>query len=156
MQMSQYENIKANYKKGSFLRLTIQSPAKTLAAAKKAGYDIQKRTEITTRLGCKYSHLANTIESGGVVGIEDYAKRLDDFGLFANKKDGTLYLQFANIPQNANVKTKYTLNGKTVKKEDVEQYLQKSSKGGYTSTMRVKLDNIVSITNKKISKGGLV
>ena len=38
MQISQYENIKANYKKGSFVRVVIQSPAKTLVAAKKAGY----------------------------------------------------------------------------------------------------------------------
>lgn len=150
MKMSQYENIKANYKKGSFVRVVIQSPAKVLAAAKKAGYDIQKRTELTTRLGCRYSQLAETVANGGVVGINDYAKRVDDFGLFENKKDGTLYLQFANIPENANLKTTYIMNGETVEKASIEPYLQKSSSRGHTSTMRVKLNNIVSITSKSL------
>ena len=150
MQISQYENIKVNYKKGSFVRVVIQSPAKTLAAAKKAGYDIQKRIELTTRLGCKYSNLSETIANGGVVGKEDYAKRLDDFGLYANKKDGTLYLQFANIPENGNVKTTYIMDNEVVDKAKVEPYLQKSASRGHTSTMRVKLDNIVSIKNKAL------
>jgi len=150
MQIAQYENIKANYKKGSFVRVVIQSPAKTLVAAKKAGHNIQKRIELTTRLGCQYSHLAETIANGGVVGKEDYAKRLDDFGLYANKKDGTLYLQFANIPKNGNVKTTYIMDNEVVDKVKVEPYLQKSTSRGRTSTIRVKLDNIISITNKAL------
>ena len=146
MTRKELERIKRAYRNGSFVRITYLSDPPLKASAKKRGIVVQKKTETTSRFGCKYANLPGV----EVKGAYDYAHS-DDGIIYVNKKSGVEYLQLAPIHANMSTKVQWLLNGKVTSKEDVLEYIQPSyfnRKSEDSPVIRVKLENIIRIKQK--------
>ncbi|MEE3416421.1 MAG: hypothetical protein VZR53_13750 [Prevotella sp.] len=144
-------------KNGTFTRINYVSYPKVRAEFK--GYTVEKETETTTRLGCKYSNLSAVKAKGGVVGRPDYAEPIDNTNrIYRNKKNGELYLQLEPIHDNTNTVVKYTvidMDGKRneITKDVARQYCVASAfSGGRPDVIRVKVNNIRRINNITVDK----
>ena len=138
MTRQEFEKIRQRYHKGSFIRATYTSNPTLKASAKREGHNVTKRTETTTRFGCKYANLKGVI----VKGAEDYAHS-DDSIIYVNKKNGTEYLQLEPI-ENANPVVTWIVDGKISTQEDAAQYIVPSYFNTKKSSpvIRVKLENV--------------
>lgn len=139
-------------KSGAFTRINYLSYPKVRAEFR--GYTVEKETETTTRLGCKYGNLASVKANGGPSGRPDYAEPIDDTNrIYRNKKSGELYLQLEPIHDNANTRVKYTVidvngNRQAITQDMARQYCTPSSFGGHKpDVIRVKVKNIKAINN---------
>lgn len=141
MTRQELDKIKQRYHKGSFIRAIYTSSPALTAKAKKSGHDVIKRTETTTRFGCKYANLKGVV----VKRAEDYAHS-DDSILYINKKNGTEYLQFEPI-ENANPITTWIVDGKETTQEEASQYIIPSyfKEKEKPVVIRVKLENVEEI-----------
>lgn len=155
-----YEALKG-YQKGSFVRIQWKSYLGS-SAAKKAGYDIQKVTETTGRIGIHYGNIASvkarkveqeqqpeeekktyTVWFKHVEGHPEIVEHLKD----ATKR----YLQiFSTV--NSYPKVKYFINGKEISKKELEATglctksdLTPSSKA---EMFNIPLENLISIGGK--------
>lgn len=128
-EQSVYEALRG-YQKGSYIRLGWKSTLGS-SAAKKAGYDIQKQTETTGRIGIHYGNIASvkarkaeqeqqpeeekktyTVWFKHVEGHPEIVEHLKD----ATKR----YLQIFAVKPFAYPKVKYFLNGVEISKQDLE------------------------------------
>lgn len=148
------ENIKALAlnKKGQFTNLTYARTCKTLKNAP----TIEKVTRAyNVRVGAQYDALkvvqnikgTDTTEAthavnNGLNGMEwvNYPT------ILKSVKSGKEYLRLETA-KNTRFETTYTMNGQTVNKADIEQYLQASEKksGEMPIVMNIGLENIIEI-----------
>lgn len=151
-----YEALRG-YQKGAFVRVRWKSQLGS-SAAKKAGYDIQKVTETTGRIGIHYKNIASvkarkeqeepsekqyTVWFKHVEGHPEIVEHLKD----ASKR----YLQiFSTV--NSYPKVKYFINGEEISKKELEATglctksdLTSSSK---SEMFNIPLENLISIGGK--------
>lgn len=148
------KNIKeiALTKKGQFTNLTYARACKTLKGAP----EIMKTTRAyNVRIGAEYDALRSTHEAKGVNTTEE-AHALNN-GLrgfewvtypyiLKATKSGKEYVRIETA-KNSRFETVYTMNGQTVSKADIDQYLQASEKknGEMPTVMNIGIENITDI-----------
>ena len=134
-------------KKGTFATVEYAKEVKTL---KGCPVTITKKTIArNVRIGCDYDSLKVVKDAKGVKTTAE-AHELNtglrgftwvNFPTILQNKKGD---KFVRITTNSNTKfdTTYYANGIKVNKEDIEQYLPKSSRGDMPVVMNINMDNI--------------
>lgn len=134
-------------KKGTFATVEYAKEVKTL---KGCPVTITKKTIArNVRIGCDYDSLKAVKDAKGVkTTAEAHALNTGlkgfewvNFPTILQNKKGD---KFVRITTNSNTKfdTTYYANGIKVNKEDIEQYLPKSSSGNMPVVMNINMDNI--------------
>ena len=134
-------------KKGTFATVEYAKEVKTL---KGCPVTITKKTIArNVRIGCEYDSLKVVKDARGVKTTAESREKSSGLNGFTwvnfptilqNKKGD----KFVRITTNSNTKfdTTYYANGIKVNKEDIEQYLPKSSGNGLPVVMNINMDNI--------------
>ena len=134
-------------KKGTFATLEYSRPVKV---KKGCPVEITKTTVArNVRIGAQYDAMKSVQLAKGVTSTAD-AHKLNtglkgfewvNFPTILQNKKGD---KFVRITTNSNTKfdTTYYANGIKVNKEDIEQYLPKSSGNGLPVVMNINMDNI--------------
>ena len=141
MTRKDFELIQEKYHNGSFVRIVYTSNPTLKAAAKREGHSVTKRTETTSRFGCKYANLKGV----EVKGAPDYAHS-DDSIIYTHDKTGVEYLQLEPIV-NANPKIQWIVDGKETTQDEAARYIVPSyfKPKEKSPVVRVKLQNVETI-----------
>ena len=134
-------------KKGTFATVEYSKEVKTL---KGCPVTITKKTIArNVRIGCEYDSLKVVKDARGVQTTKESRAKSSglngfewvNFPTILQNKKGD---KFVRITTNSNTKfdTTYYANGIKVNKEDIEQYLPKSSNGNMPVVMNINMDNI--------------
>lgn len=104
-----------NITKGAFVRIKYKTDLPLQAAYKKNGFTIQKIVEQTIRVGVSYNKisrvqakLASRVETPNRTYKNPYKQVIKNM-IYEHESTGMQYLQFATVPNNAHVKTTYTV-----------------------------------------------
>ena len=134
-------------KKGTFATVEYAKEVKTL---KGCPVTITKKTIArNVRIGCEYDSLKVVKDARGVTTTKESREKSTGLRGFEWVSFPTILKnakgdKFVRITTNSNTKfdTTYYANGIKVNKEDIEQYLPKSSSGNMPVVMNINMDNI--------------
>ena len=148
MEVEKFLDILGKYRKGTFVRIAYTSDMPVKAAY--SGVSVKKLTITTSRFGVRYGHIAGVVPTGK----KDYATRIND-SLYINDKSSELYLQLAPFKRNTttNSRVSYLIDGQPASLDKIRDlvipsYFSRS--GEKPPVIRVKLKNVISITNESI------
>lgn len=135
--------------KGQFLAIEMEKDETPMAASKKEGITLRKRTKMVVRTGVEFANLASVkqgIESGerGEVQSLPWGNWfLYPYGIVHN---GTEYFRFT-LGANTRPSCDYFVNGEQVKREDFIKHLPASKRepSEPSEVISVKLENITRI-----------
>lgn len=103
-----------NITKGAFVRIKYMTEL-PVQAAQKHHYNVYKIVEQTVRIGVNYNNIQRVkakVELRADTPTKEYTnpyKQVFKNMIYQHEKTGTQYLQFATVPNNAHVKTKYVV-----------------------------------------------
>lgn len=149
--------IMSDIKNGTFMRVTYKSDVNIKSAYKKAGYEVIKFVETTTRTGISYGSVKNNNVIPTSTKANNYEWDMVN-KIRYNTNTEKHYIFVAPIAKGNNTNTRYfvKLNGTVVyqtnsKQKLIDKYenMLYASNGGFPTVQNIAIDNIISINGIK-------